>query len=63
VLGVPLGWYLINQWLNGFAYRVDIGFAGFIASFGIILAIAMVTISYQVFRAALINPAESLRTE
>ena len=63
VLGVPLSWFLINQWLNGFAYRVDVGYAGFIISVGIILFIAMITISYQVFKAASINPVESLRSE
>ena len=63
VLGVPLSWYLINQWLNGFAYRVDVGYTGFIISVGIVLFISMVTIGYQVFKAATINPAESLRME
>jgi putative ABC transport system permease protein len=63
IMGIPLSWYLINQWLNGFAYRVEIGASEFIFSIGIILLIAVVTISFQVFKAATGNPVESLRSE
>lgn len=62
-LGIPVSWYLIDQWLSGFAYRVPIGYAGFVVSLVIILLIAMLTISFQVFKAATGNPAESLRSE
>ena len=63
VMGIPLSWYLISQWLNGFAYRVNIGASEFIFSFGIIFMIAVVTISFQVFNAATGNPSESLKSE
>jgi putative ABC transport system permease protein len=63
IIGIPLSWYLINKWLDGFAYRVDVGILGFASSLVIILTIAVVTISFQVYKAATGNPAESLRSE
>jgi ABC-type antimicrobial peptide transport system permease subunit len=63
VISSPIAWYFIHQWLQNFAYRVNISwwlfaFAG-IAAF----LIALITISYQAIKAALSNPVKSLRAE
>jgi putative ABC transport system permease protein len=63
VLAIPVTWWLMHNWLQDFAYRVDIkwwvfGVAGLIA-----VMIAVITISLQAIKAALANPVKSLRTE
>jgi len=59
----PLGWWLMNNWLKDFAYRIHIHWLVFILSGVIALTIALVTIGFQAVRAALSNPVHSLRTE
>ncbi len=59
----PLGYYFMNQWLQDFAYRVDISFVTFIVASFVTFAIALITISYRAYNAAVVNPAESLRDE
>jgi putative ABC transport system permease protein len=63
VMSIPLSWYLMNEWLNGFAYHVRVGYFGFLISTSVITFIAAVTIFHQVFKAASGNPIESLRSE
>jgi putative ABC transport system permease protein len=63
LIASPVAWYFMNQWLQDFAYRVNISwwifaFAGIIA-----LLIAMITVSFQAIKAAIANPVKSLRTE
>ena len=58
-----LGWYFTQSWLNEFAYRIDLTIIPFLLSFIIAIIIAMITVSYQAFSAAMKNPAESLRYE
>lgn len=63
VIATPITWYAMNRWLEGFAYKVEIGWwiyplAGFIA-----IAVALFTISFQAIKAALMNPVDSLRSE
>jgi predicted permease len=62
-IAFPVSWWLMNNWLQGFAYRIHIS-AGifFIAGVSIIL-ITLFTISYQSIKAAIANPVKSLRTE
>jgi putative ABC transport system permease protein len=62
-IAIPLAWFVMDKWLQDFAYRIHIswwmfGLAGFMA-----LAIAMLTVSFQAIKAALANPVKSLRTE
>jgi len=62
-IAVPLSWYLMQQWLQDFAYRTEITWAVFaLAGFTAVL-IALVTISYQAIRAGLMKPVKSLRSE
>jgi putative ABC transport system permease protein len=63
LIGSPLGWYIMQQWLQGFAYRTTIGWTVFALTTGAALFIALVTISSQAIRAALANPVKSLRSE
>lgn len=59
----PLAWYVMNRWLQGFAYQVDIGGWVFARAGLLAIGIALLTISYQSIRAALMNPVSSLRSE
>jgi len=53
----------MKQWLQDFAYRIDIDAWTFALAGGIALLIALATVSYQAIKAALANPVESLRYE
>lgn len=63
VLSSPVAYYLMNEWLSGFAYRIDIKWWVFAIAGGAAVLIALLTISFQAIKAALINPVESLRSE
>jgi ABC-type antimicrobial peptide transport system permease subunit len=59
----PAAYYFINGWLQDYAYRVDVNCWIFILSGGVVLLIALITISCQTIKAATANPVESLRYE
>lgn len=59
----PIAWWAMNKWLQDFAYRISIGWWMFVAVGAICLLIALVTISFQVIKAAVANPVKSLRAE
>lgn len=63
VIASPLAWYVMDQWLENFAYRIDIQWTVFIWVGLAALAIAFLTISFQSIKAALANPVKSLRSE
>jgi putative ABC transport system permease protein len=63
LLAWPFAYFLTRNWLNDFAYRIDLGIMPFLLSFGFALVISLVTISVQAITAALKNPADSLRYE
>ena len=63
VIATPFAWFAMRQWLDGYDYHTPIGFGVFALSGGMALFIAIATMSYQSIRAALSNPAKSLRTE
>lgn len=63
VIASPIAWYAIYNWLNGFAYRVDISWWIFLLSGLSAVIIALITISFQAIKAALANPVKSLRSE
>ena len=62
-IATPIAWYYMHQWLQGYAYRIDINFWLFAVSGLIAIVIALATISFQAIKAAIANPVESLRTE
>ena len=59
----PLAWWAMHRWLEGFAYRVTVGWWIFAASGVLALLIALATVSLQTIKAALRNPIASLRSE
>ena len=63
VIAVPLAVVLMNSWLQNFAYKVELHWWIFVGSAFISLLIALLTVSYQAIRAALVNPVKSLKTE
>jgi hypothetical protein len=63
ILASPLAYFLMNKWLQDFAYRISIGWWVFVLAGVIALLIALVTVSFQAIRAAVANPVKSLRTE
>lgn len=63
VVSVPLAWYAMDQWLNSFAYKTEIGTSVFIYTGAASLLIALITVSYESLKAASSNPVNSLRSE
>lgn len=63
LIATPLSWLAMHQWLQEFAYRIDLSWWMFVAVAIIALTIAAFTISYSTVKAALQNPVKSLRTE
>jgi len=59
----PLAYWVMNSWLQNFAYKTNIGFLTFIFSAILALAIALLTVSYQSIKAAIANPVDSLKYE
>ncbi|HEY4107643.1 ABC transporter permease [Puia sp.] len=62
-IAFPVAWLAMRHWLEGFAYRVDIGYDVFVLTAVAAVGITIVTIGYQSFRAATANPVDSLRSE
>lgn len=63
LLGIPAGWYFMNKWLAGFAYRTRLNWWIFGLAALASVMVAILTISWQTWRAARSNPVESLRYE
>lgn len=63
LVAIPTAYFLMNQWLADFAYRISLGASTFLIAGGIALVIAWLTISFQSIRAAVANPVDSLRSE
>jgi putative ABC transport system permease protein len=63
VIAVPLAWYTVSSWLQGYAFRIDIHWLYFALPFIFMIAIALITVSFQTIKAAIANPVKSLRTE
>ncbi len=63
VLASPLAWWAMNRWLQDFAYKIDIEWWIFALAGLLAVGIALLTVSFQSIKAALMNPVKSLRTE
>jgi putative ABC transport system permease protein len=63
IIGWPVAYFVMNRWLQGFAYRVNIGIWMFAFSAFLVLIIALLTVSYQSIKTALADPINSLRYE
>jgi ABC-type antimicrobial peptide transport system permease subunit len=62
-VAAPVGWWVMDAWLQEFEYQIDISPWIFVLAIGSSLIIAGLTVSYQVTKTALMNPSQSLRTE
>lgn len=63
LIGSPIAWWSMNNWLNDFTYRIDIPIWIFFVAGTVAMTIALLTIGTQAFRAARANPVDSLRDE
>lgn len=63
VIASPIAWWAMNQWLDNFAYRIEIQWWVFALAGSVAVGIALLTVSWQAVRAALKNPVDSLRDE
>jgi ABC-type antimicrobial peptide transport system permease subunit len=62
-IGAPIGWYIMEQWLKDYNYRIAVGVGVFIVTLLSAIFIVLVSVSFQAIKAALINPVKSLRSE
>lgn len=63
IIASPLAWYLMNAWLEDFAYRINIQWWVFVLAGLLAVGIAFLTVSFQSIKAALTDPVDSLRSE
>jgi putative ABC transport system permease protein len=63
IVAIPVAWFFMHQWLEDFAYRIQINWWVFVCSAFVAAIIAMSTICFQVIKAAVANPVKTLRTE
>ena len=63
LVAIPLAWYFMQQWLQNFAFRTELNWWVFVVTVLLSLVIALLTISYQAIKAALMNPVKALRSE
>ena len=62
-IAIPPAWWAMDRWLQDFAYRADLPWWVFALAGGLAIGIALLTVSFQSVKAALMNPVKSLRTE
>lgn len=63
IIAIPFGWYFVSEWLQEFAYRIDISVWVFIATGFIAILIALATVSYQSVKVGMTNPVDSLKSD
>src|SRR5436190_4911033 len=63
LIACPIAWYVMNKWLEDFAYKINIGWWVFAIASLMTVCIALLTISFQAIKAAIANPVKNLRTE
>ncbi len=63
IIGSPVAWYFMNNWLGNFVYKTQIGVVPFLLAGALAICIAVLTVGYQSFKAANMNPVNSLRNE
>ncbi|HVX51036.1 MAG TPA: FtsX-like permease family protein, partial [Chitinophagaceae bacterium] len=63
IIAAPVAWFVMNSWLNGFAYHTAVTWQIFLLAGTVSVVIAFLAISFQAIKAAVANPVKSLRTE
>jgi len=62
-IAIPVAWFAMNEWLENYQYKINIGWGTFVLVVALSIAITLITVSFQSIKAAFANPAKSLRTE
>jgi putative ABC transport system permease protein len=63
VIATPVAWYAMDKWLQGYDYRITIGWGIFVLAGLTAIIIALATVSWQSIKAALMNPVKALKSE
>jgi predicted permease len=63
IIAAPVAYFSMNDWLENFAYRIDVGLGVFLSTIAVTFIIAGATVGYRALKSALTNPAEALRYE
>jgi putative ABC transport system permease protein len=63
LIASPIAYFILKNWLNGYAYKISLGLGYFILAGVAAILIALFTVGYQAVKAAIVNPVESLKTE
>jgi len=63
VIGCPLGWYVMNEWLIGYAFHVEVGWITLFIATIACLTVSLLTVAYHSIRVSMVNPAQSLKYE
>ncbi len=63
IIGAPIAYFALRQWLNNFAYHIEIGALAFLSAGIITILLVFITVSYQGVKVALVNPTKILRSE
>jgi putative ABC transport system permease protein len=63
IISFPIAWWIMNNWLESYAYRIKINWMIFLVAGLLALFIALITVSFQAIKAAIANPVKSLRSE
>jgi len=65
IIAIPLIWYFMSDWLGNFAYRIKLleYWYAFVIGGGITILIAVLTVAFKTYNAAILNPTESIRNE
>jgi len=63
IISWPIAWYFMRNWLNNYTYRIDLTIWPFIISGLIAISIALLSVSYQAYKASRTNPVNALRYE
>lgn len=63
LIGIPLAYYVLNLWLDNFAYKGEVGWILFVIPVVVVSLLAWFAVSFEIMRAALVNPVDSLRHE
>jgi putative ABC transport system permease protein len=63
LISLPIGWFVMNKWLEDFSYRIEIPLWVLALSALLAIGIAILTVSYQSIKAAVVNPVKSIRAE
>lgn len=62
-ISIPVAWFVMNMWLQNFAYRINLSWWMFATAGILVLLVALITVSFQTIKIAIANPMKSLRSE